>query len=131
MHIAYFTRDEVNSHLAAEIAGPFGASLETLQPEAVRGDRQFDAALYDLDCVAPEGRAALLDELLSGRPNCPRAVHGYCQTEEQALAIRLSGVAVAQRLEPDLIRTLCEATHLERMSVPADDSLPDYTWIGL
>jgi hypothetical protein len=131
MRIAYATTDDVNHALAARLAGPFGATVTPFHPEHVRPRGRFDAVLYDLDRVPPDRRPGLLEEILSGAPACPKAVHGYSLTEEQAAATRLRGVAVAQRLHPDLVHTLCRAALRDLTAVPPDDALTDPTWINL
>jgi hypothetical protein len=131
MRIAYVTADEVNLALAARMARPLGAAVTPSHPEAARPRGRFDAALYDLDGVPPDDRPALLDAILSGPPGCPRAVHGYGLSGEQAAAIRSHGVAVARRLHPDLIRALCRAALRDLTTVPPDDARTDLTWVDL
>jgi hypothetical protein len=131
VRIAYITADEVNRCLAARVAGSLTFSVTPIHPEAVGWLGPFDAVLYDLDGVPAEDRPALLDRVLSGPPCCPTAVHGYSLPEEQALALRLRGVAVAQRLHPGLIRTLYQAALRDLSTVPPDDALSDTTWIDL
>jgi hypothetical protein len=83
MRIAYVTTDEVNRALAARIARPLGAAVTPLHPESVQPSGRFDAILYDLDRVPVDRRPALLEEILSGPPGRPWAVHGYALSEEQ------------------------------------------------
>jgi hypothetical protein len=131
VRIAYVTPNEVNRLLVTRFADSLGCSVTPYHPEAVGCLGPFDAVLYDLDGVPAEDRPALLDRVLSGPPCCPTAVHGYSLPEEQALALRLRGVAVAQRLHPGLIRTLYRAALRELSTVPPDDALSDTTWIDL
>jgi hypothetical protein len=131
LRIAYITADEVNRDLGARFADRLGADVTSFHPEAVGWLGLFDALLYDLDGVPPEGRPALLDRMLSDPPSCPTAVHGHCLPEDKALALRLHGVAVAQRLHVELIRRLCRAALRELSTVPPDDALSDTTWIDL
>ena len=72
-----------------------------------------------------------LSELCLGTPDCPTAVHGYGIADEQAQALRRHGVAVAQRLHPALLRSLCKAARRSRATVPSDGTLTDLTWCNL
>src|SRR5262249_19593742 len=131
MRIAYVTTDEVNLALAARMARPLDAAVIRLNPEDVGPHGRFDAVVYDLDHVPPDERPALLDEILSGPPTCPRAVHGYVLSDEEAAALRLRGVAVTQRLQLDLFRTVRRAVLQNLATVTPDDALTDLTWINL
>jgi hypothetical protein len=131
MRIAYATTDDVNRALAAQLAMAFGAVVKGIPPGSAPGDGRFDAVVYDLDSVPPDGRAALLEQILSGRWRCPMAVHGYSLSEGQAAALRLRGVAVGQRLDRELIRTLCVAALRAFTTVPPDDALSDLTWVNI
>src|SRR5579864_8443584 len=123
MRIAYIAADEVNAALAAEMSESLGASVTVFHPEESISHSWYDAALFDLDSVAPERRSALLKEVRSARRTCPSAVHGYSLTEDEAGEFARGGVAVAQRLDPGLLRTLCSAARRELVSVPPDDAL--------
>src|SRR5262245_44517740 len=125
MRIAYVTIDEVNQDTAAAMAEPYGAAVSVFRPENLSTPDRYDAVLYDLDHVPPREWPSLLEGLRSGPPVCPKAVHGYGLTEEQAQALRLRGVAVAQRLNRDLIGTLCRSALRDLTAVPPDDAVTD------
>jgi hypothetical protein len=131
MRIAYVTTDEMNYVLASRMARPFDADVLCFHPDQPLWADQVDAVIYDLDRVAATDRSSLLAELLSGRLECPVAVHGYVLAEEDALALSLGGVAVAQRLHLDLIETLCESAARGYTTVPPDDAQTDLTWVNL
>ena len=99
-------------------------------------DGLFDAVLYNLDDVPRDQQPAFLEELCLGTTDCPTAVHGYGIADEQAQALRRHGVAVAQRLHPALLRSLCtaglcKAARRSRATVPSDGALTDLTWVNL
>jgi len=131
MRIAHITTDEVNQALAVQAAGPLGAIVTPLGPEAISTHVLFDAVLYDLDRVPPDRRQALVDEIRSETTALPMAVYGYCLSEEQAGKLRFHGVAVAQRLHSALIRTLANAVRRYLAAVPPDDAMTDLTWVNL
>ena len=58
-------------------------------------------------------------------------VHGYDITDEQARTLRRHGVAVAQRLHPALLRSLCKAALRNHATVPSDGALTDLTWVNV
>jgi hypothetical protein len=131
MRIAYVTSDEVNQAAAVAMAELYGAAVSVLRPEDLSAPDGYDAVLYDLDGVPPREWPSLLEGLRSGPPVCPKALHGYGLTEEQAQALRLRGVAVAQRLNRALVRTLCRSVLRDLKAVPPDDAVTDLTWIDL
>src|SRR3954471_9312014 len=109
MRIAYATTDEVNQALAMQLAEECGAVIHGLLPKDAPPDGQFDAVLYDLDDVPRRQRREVLARLLSGPSSCPKAVHGYDLSEEQASALRLRRIIVSRQLEPELFRSLRRA----------------------
>ena len=136
MRIGYVTTDEVNHALAARMAAKCGAIICHLCPREVHPDGLFDAVLYNLDDVPRDQQPAFLEELCLGTTDCPTAVHGYGIADEQAQALRRHGVAVAQRLHPALLRSLCTAglctaARRSRATVPSDGALTDLTWVNL
>jgi hypothetical protein len=131
MRIAYMTTDEVNHALAAQLARKCGAVVHKVRPGDTPPDGWFDAVLYDLDNVPTDRRRAFLAQILAGAPARLTGIHGYDLTEEQSEALRMRGVAVAQRLQPDLLRALCRAVVQKLTTVPPDDALVDETWINL
>ncbi len=106
MRIAYITDDPVNLAVAAGLAKKCGAALAALRRDDDTSLVSFDAVLYDLDGIPPHERSELLGEIIRASSSCPRAVHGYALDDDQARSLRLSGVAVAQRLQLGLIRAL-------------------------
>jgi hypothetical protein len=131
MRIAYLTNDEVNQNLAAGMAADCGADICARPPQDLLDDGQFDAALYDLDDVQKHRRGEFVALILSSPSTCPRAVHGYDITDEQAKALRQHGVVVGQRLRSGLIRSLCAAVQPSRVTVPADHERTELTWVNL
>jgi hypothetical protein len=136
MRIAYVNTDEVNQDLAERTASEYCAAVCILVPEGPPPDGLFDAVLYNLDDVPRDQQPAFLEELCLGTTDCPTAVHGYGIADEQAQALRRHGVAVAQRLHPALLRSLCtaglcKAARRSRATVPSDGALTDLTWVNL
>jgi hypothetical protein len=131
MRIAYINSDEVNRAMVARMAEMLGVRVCDMHPDGPPPDGRYDAVLYNLDDVARHRGDGLLAEVLRGPSGGPKAVHGYCLSEDQAASLRLRGVAVAQRLQPDLLRALCRAVLQGLSSVPPDDALVDDTWMDL
>jgi hypothetical protein len=131
MRIAYVATDEVNQTLAARMAAECGAIIRRLSPEEVLPDGLFDAVLYNLDDVPGAERTAFLEGHCLGIPDCPTAVHGYCLTDEQAEALGRHGVAVAARLRPALLHSLCKAARRSRATLPPQDAVTDLTWVDM
>jgi hypothetical protein len=130
MRIAYIDTDEVNQAVAAQMAKKLGAVVCALNPKDLPPDGVYDAVLYNLDDVPRHRQRDVLDQIVESRSTCPKAVHGYSLSEDQALSLRRHGVAVAQRLQPDLLRILCRAVVRKLESVPPDDALVEETWIN-
>jgi hypothetical protein len=131
MRIAYMNTDEVNEAVAAQMARKLGADVCGLHPTHSPPAGLYDAVLYNLDDVPRHRRRAVLAEILDSLSTCPRAVHGYDLSEDAASALRLRGVAVAQRLQLGLFRILCRSVLQGLTSVPPDDALLEETWICL
>jgi hypothetical protein len=131
MRIAYVAADEVNQTVAARMAAECGAIICRLSPQAVVPDGLFDAVLYNLDDVPRVEQPAFLEGHCLGMPDCPTAVHGYCITDEQAEALGRHGVAVAERLHPALVHSLCKAARRSRATVSPPDAPTDLTWVDL
>jgi hypothetical protein len=119
MRIAYMNSDEVNQAVADQMARKLGVVVFGLDPEDPPPDELFDAVLYNLDDVPRHRRGDVLVEVLHGQSTCPKAVHGYGLTEDQAASLRLHGVAVAQRLQLDLFWILCQTVLRNLASVPS------------
>jgi hypothetical protein len=131
MRIAHITTDEVNQALAVQVARPLGAAVTPLGPDEMSTQGVFDAVLYDLDRLPPDRRQGLLDAIRSATTALPKAVYGYCLSDEQARKLRLHGVAVAHRLHAALIRTLANAVRQNLAAGPPDDAIEELTWINL
>jgi hypothetical protein len=131
MRIAYVNTDEVNQDLAERTASEYCAAVCILVPEGPPPDGLFDAVLYNLDEVPRDQRSALLERLRQATPHRPTAVHGYDITDEQARTLRRHGVAVAQRLHPALLRSLCKAALRSHATVPSDGALTVLIWVNL
>jgi hypothetical protein len=99
------------------------------------GDRspaiRHAAVVYDLDAMPRPRRCDLLRELMRGPSTCPTAVHGYALTEDQAALLSRRGVAVAQRLEPDLFQILRRTVLQNLSAVCPEDALVEKTWINV
>ena len=131
MRITYVSTDEVNQDLAARIAAKFGVGVCKRLPKDRMPDDLCDAVLYNLDDVPRAEQPAFLEWHCLGIADCPTAVHGYCITDEQAEALGRHGVAVADRLHPALLHSLCKAARRSRATVPPQDARTDLTWVDL
>jgi hypothetical protein len=131
MRIGYVTTDEVNLAWAALMARKCGAVVRRWVSKLAPPDGTFDAILYDMDDVPRFRQGEILAQLLRARSTCPRAVHGYALSEDEAASLRMQGVVVAQRLQLELFRILCRAVRQQLASVPPDDALLEETWISL
>jgi hypothetical protein len=114
MRIAYLTTDEVNLHLAEEMAASCGLTLCPLAPKDPPPNEEFDAVLYDWDSWPARQQPEPLAELLASR--LPRAVamHSYNLADGQAKALRQHAVAVYRRLRPRVFRYLRRAARAVR-----------------
>jgi hypothetical protein len=131
MRIAYLNTDEVNQAVAASMARRYGGVVYGLHPKDPPPDGRYDAVMYNLDEMPRHGQDEVIAEILRGPSNCPKAVHGYGLSEQQAVLLRLHGVAVAHRLGIELVRILCQAVRDGQASVPPDDALVEETWISV
>jgi hypothetical protein len=113
MRIAYLTTDEVNLHLAEEMAAACGLTLCTLDPRDPPPDGEFDALLYDWDHWPAEQQREVMAELLGGSLPHALAVHGYNLGGGRADALRRHTVAV-YRLQPRAFRFLRRAVRTVR-----------------
>jgi hypothetical protein len=109
MRIAYCTTDEVNRHLAVEMAAACGLTLCPLDPKDAPPIEAFDAVLVDGDFWLSGEQREVLAEPLAGNGNSVVAVHGYNLADDQAEALRQQGVEVSRRLRPRLFRLLRRA----------------------
>jgi hypothetical protein len=71
-------------------------------------DSQFDAVIYDLDSLPSDRREEVLKELSHRPPSHISAVHSFNLEENDAVALRQSGVAVHRRLAPELFHELAQ-----------------------
>ncbi len=106
MLIAYLTTDEVNQHLALQIAEECGETLCPLSLNDVPPDSKFDALVYDWDHLPRQRQQAILAVLLAGRALLPVAVHSYNLEEDLVQPLRRQGVAVYRTLQPEIFRLL-------------------------
>ena len=109
MRIAYGTTDEVNEHLAEQMAAAGGLTLYPLDPKDPPSHAACDAVLYDWDYWPVEQQQEALAELLADRLPLAVAVHGYNLEDGLAEALRLNGVAVYRRLRPRMFHFLRRA----------------------
>ncbi len=114
MRIAYLTTDEVNLHLAEEMAAACGLTLCPLAPKDPPPDGEFDALLYDWDHWPAEQLREVMAELLGGGLPHAVAVHGYNLGDGRAEALRQHTVAVYRRLQPQVLRFLRRAARTMR-----------------
>jgi hypothetical protein len=105
MLIAYISSDEVNRHLATQMATARGKTIHSFFPECKLPESRFDAILYDLDSVPVWVRAGIVAVLLTAPLSRPVAVHTY-KLDDEADALRAKGVIVNRRLGPRVIRAL-------------------------
>ena len=131
MQIAYVNTDQVNQAEAMKMAKKYGAVVYGLRPKDPSPEGRYDAILYNLDDVLRHERSRIIEGILERPSSCPKAVHGYDVSEDEINLFRLHGVAVAQRLQPELVRILCRTAFQNLASVPPDDTLLEETWISL
>jgi hypothetical protein len=110
LRIAYHTTDEVYFDAAMQTAQECGASLDRLPHPRVRSNGPFAAVLYDLDHLESARDRAIVNELSSHPTPCQTAVHGYNLDDEQMRILHANGVIVAQKFDPEIIRTLCRSS---------------------
>jgi hypothetical protein len=82
-----------------------------VRPHDEPPDGQFEAILYDLDCLPSKERQTVLDRLLSVQTRGPVGVHSYHLDEVQTEALSRNGVVVTSRLEAALLHELRLAAH--------------------
>jgi hypothetical protein len=114
MRIAYLTTDEVNLHLAEEMAVACGLTLCPLAPKDAPPDGEFDALLYDWDHWPAAQLREVMAALLGGSLPHAVAVHGYNLGDGRAEALRQHTVAVYRRLQPQVFRFLRRAARTMR-----------------
>ncbi len=131
MRVAYFNSDQVNQHMAAQIASGHGAILCNLSPHHPVPEDLYDAVLYNLDDVPRDRHSSVIERLCCGEANQPAAVHGYGMTDEQAMTLRRYGVAAARQLHSGLFRILIDAVRRNRRVVPPDSKSTNLTWVNL
>src|SRR5262245_41574303 len=64
MRIAYLTIDDVNKDFAMALAARCGATVYAFWPHELPQPGEFDALLYDLDCLPMAQREGLIADLL-------------------------------------------------------------------
>jgi hypothetical protein len=131
MRIAYINKDEVNRELATRLSAMYGAAIRGLLPNDLPRDGEFDAVIYNIDDIPRALRAALLQGLCHGAPDRPVAIHGYDITDKQLRALRRNGIAAAQRIDADLIRSLCKAAQQRKKAAVDHDDPIDLTWVNV
>jgi hypothetical protein len=100
MLIAYLSTDEVNQHLAVQVAEQFGETLCLVSPRDALPDEDFDVVAYDWDCLPAQRQQTILAELQARRPPRPVALHSYNLEEACVEALSRQGVAVYRKLHP-------------------------------
>jgi hypothetical protein len=109
MRIAYWTTDEVNEHLAHELATECGDRLCPLPPKDWPADGRYDAVLYDWDHLPADMQQEVMRGLLNGLLPHAVALHGYNLGDVSAEDLRRHTVAVYRRLQPRVFRFLRRA----------------------
>jgi hypothetical protein len=110
MRCAYLTTDEVNEALALEMAHACGVALDPVAPKDAPPDEGYDAVVIDWDHWPGQRLEEFLVGLRNGLPACRVAVHGYHLEDGPAEVLRTHGVAVQRCLQPEVFRSLQEAT---------------------
>jgi hypothetical protein len=111
MRIAYWSLDEVNQDYALDLAQTYGVTLCPVSPRDEPLDGRFDAVLFDLDSSLSHGSRALDPENLpisSGR----LAVHSYSLATAQEQTLRQRGIAVFERLGPEVFEALVKGDQM-------------------
>jgi hypothetical protein len=106
MRIAYLTADEVNSDLAQRWALERGFEVVPVSPGDPFPNGDFDAAIYDLDFLAPTILQQVLANLLTDPSHAPAAVHGYNLRRRQANGLLARGVFVRRKLDRGILAML-------------------------
>jgi hypothetical protein len=126
MRIAYLTTDEVNKDLALRLGTQWEVTVSPLEPRDPPPDGEFDAVLYDWDHWPVDRRPQALTDTSAQPMRQPVAVHGYGLEQEQARALRRSGVLLFDRLESrtflDLQRTVSQARAVRERQETVDPS---------
>jgi hypothetical protein len=99
------------------MADECGATLYPLTFWDAPPDGRFDAALYDWDLLPAHRRQEILLDSLAGFSSYPMAVHGYNLRGEEVETLHQEGVAVFDRLEPEVFQIL------RRLATPNTRSL--------
>ncbi len=106
MEIAYLTTDEVNQELAVQFAEDCGATLYALSLCDPIPNGEFDALLYDWDCLSKEQQQEILSQLFSESSPHWVGLHSYNLDDELVEALTQKGVAVFHCLAPEVFQTL-------------------------
>ena len=108
--LAYLTTDEVNEATVARMALAYGAIVVPFYPKDAPRSAQFDAVLYDFDCLPTERGRKLLVDLLSAPAEKPVGLHSFNVDEEVARDLERKGINVFRRLKSDCLRRLVPRT---------------------
>jgi hypothetical protein len=104
--LAYLTTDEVNEATVARMALAYDAIVVPFYPKDAPRGAQFDAVLYDLDCLPADRGRKLLGDLLSAPTEKPAALHSFNVDEGLRQDLQRKGVSVFRSLRPDCLRRL-------------------------
>jgi hypothetical protein len=120
VRIAYLTLDEVNQHLALNLADEQNVCLEVqARPDNIIG-REYDAVIYDPDSFPPNERPTNLTTILTCPLNKPVAVHSYCISPDQADILLRRGALTARQLGAGLfLRLLTDVRAARRQQTVA------------
>jgi len=104
--LAYLTTDEVNEATVARMASAYGAIVVPFYPKDAPRSAQFDAMLYDFDCLPTERGRKLILDLLSAPNEKPVGLHSFNVDEELRQNLERKGIKVFRTLKSDCLRRL-------------------------
>jgi hypothetical protein len=104
--LAYLTTDEVNEATVVRMASAYGALVVPFYPKEASRSAQFDAVLYDLDCLPTERGRKLLGDLLSAPTEKLVALHSFNVDEGLRHDLQQKGINVFRSLKSDWLRNL-------------------------
>ena len=116
--LAYLTTDEVNEATVDRMASAYDAIVVPFYPKDAPRGTQFDAMLYDLDCLPTDRSRKLLGDLLSAPSERPVALHSFNVDEGLRQELQRKGVNVFRSLKGDCLRRLVACSGPARAVAP-------------
>src|SRR5262249_30871012 len=107
--LAYLTTDEVNEATVVRMASAYGALVVPFYPKEAARSADFDAVLYDFDCLPVERGRKLLADLLSEPARKPIGLHSSNVDEGLRDDLERKGINVFRRLKSNCLRPLVSA----------------------